>query len=348
MSCDETLREYTNRYFENRNTLAGVKDKDVISYYKKGITNIKMFEKIHETGAHTIGDLVAYVDKLVDTKDAVMHDISREDHGDEGTRSRKRSGEAYVADPPRPSTFLEGDFNMVLNDQCQFHRDAKHTMRECEQLKRAQGSRLPPRGLGATTITTGTVANVSTTMTVDLIDEITVIADPILTTITGIDMINAATTATMIGATTTVAMTSTTGATTTGVIVVMITTTTSAMTDEMIDVTIDVARTTTIAMTIIGRNGLHRHHPKGATTMVRCSRPTVRSTSSSVVAKRPKATDRPDQTPGRWARQQRKLAASALVRIPNHFLQERSLGSHPWPLDLLAGHQPHSQRGFPA
>jgi hypothetical protein len=45
-------------------------------------------------------------------------------------------------DPPRPSTFLEGDFNMVIDDQCQFHRDAKHTMRECEQLKRALGIHL--------------------------------------------------------------------------------------------------------------------------------------------------------------------------------------------------------------
>jgi hypothetical protein len=31
MRCDETLREYTNRYFENRNTLAGVKDEDFIA-----------------------------------------------------------------------------------------------------------------------------------------------------------------------------------------------------------------------------------------------------------------------------------------------------------------------------
>jgi hypothetical protein len=40
MRRDEALHEYTNRYFENRNTLAGVKDDDVIAYYKKGITNI--------------------------------------------------------------------------------------------------------------------------------------------------------------------------------------------------------------------------------------------------------------------------------------------------------------------
>jgi hypothetical protein len=94
MGRDETLREYTNRYFENRNTLAGVKDEDVIAYYKKGITNIKLFEKIHEADAHTITDLMAYVDKLVDTHDSVMHDFNGEDHDDGGNRSRKRFGEA--------------------------------------------------------------------------------------------------------------------------------------------------------------------------------------------------------------------------------------------------------------
>jgi hypothetical protein len=139
MRSDETLREYTNRYFENRNTLAGVKDEDVIAYYKKGITNIKLSEKIHEADAHTISNLMAYADKLVDTQDIVMHDFNREDHDGGGNRSRKRSGEAYMTDPPRPSTFLEGDFNMVMDDQCQFHRDAKHTMRDCEQLKCALG-----------------------------------------------------------------------------------------------------------------------------------------------------------------------------------------------------------------
>jgi hypothetical protein len=139
MRSDETLREYTNRYFENRNTLTGVKDYDIIAYYKKGITNIKLFKKIHKADAKTIGDLMAYIDKLVDTQDAVMHDFNGKGHDDRGTRSRKRSGEAYVTYPPRPSTFLEGDFNMAMDDQCQFHRNAKHTMRECEQLKRALG-----------------------------------------------------------------------------------------------------------------------------------------------------------------------------------------------------------------
>jgi hypothetical protein len=43
---------------------------------------------------------MAYVDKLVDTQDAVMHNFNGEDHDDGGNRSRKRSGEAYMADPP--------------------------------------------------------------------------------------------------------------------------------------------------------------------------------------------------------------------------------------------------------
>jgi hypothetical protein len=89
MRHDKTLREYINHYFKNRNTIAGVKDEDVITYYKKGITNIKLFEKIHEADAHTIGDLMAYVDKLHDTQHAVKRDFNREDHDDGGTRSCK-------------------------------------------------------------------------------------------------------------------------------------------------------------------------------------------------------------------------------------------------------------------
>jgi hypothetical protein len=59
---------------------------------------------------------MAYVDKLVDTQDAVMHDFKGEAHEDGDSRSCKRSGEVYATDPPRPSIFLEGDLNMVMDD----------------------------------------------------------------------------------------------------------------------------------------------------------------------------------------------------------------------------------------
>jgi hypothetical protein len=56
---------------------------------------------------------------------------------------------------------------------------------------------------------------------------------------------------------------------------------------------------TTITLTTIGKSELHHHRPKGATTMLRFSQPTERSTTSLVVAKRPKATGKSDQTQGR-------------------------------------------------
>jgi hypothetical protein len=130
-------------------------------------------------------------------------------------------------------------------------------------------------------MTTGTMANVSTTVIVDLIEEIIVITGPILAMMIGINVNIAATTAAMTDAKITVAMTATTGMTTTGVIVVMIATTTSATTNEMIDVD----RTTTITTTTTGRSELHHHRPKGATTMARFRRPIARLTSSSEVAK---------------------------------------------------------------
>jgi hypothetical protein len=158
---------------------------------------------------------------------------------------------------------------------------------------------LPPRRPGATGTTTGTVANTSTIVTVDLIDEITAIAGLILTMTIGIDVITAATTAAMTGATTIVAMTATTGVMTTEVIVVMIAMLIVTTTDETTDVMIDAARTTTVPMTTTGRSGLHHHRPKGATPMGHSRRLTTRSTSSLEVAKRSKATNRLDQTLGR-------------------------------------------------
>jgi hypothetical protein len=135
------------------------------------------------------------------------------------------------------------------------------------------------------------VVNASTIVTIDLIDEITVIVGPILAMIIGIDVIIAATIAAM----TTVAMTATIGVTTTRLIVEMI----AVMIVATTDVITDVARTTIITKTATGKSGPLRHRPKGATPMVHSRRLTVRSTSSSEVAKRSKATDRLDQTPGR-------------------------------------------------
>jgi uncharacterized membrane protein len=334
MRRDETLHEYTNRYFRNCNTLAGVKDEDVIAYYKKGITNIKLFEKIHEADAHTIGDLMAYVDKLVDTQDAVMHDFNGDNHDDGGNRSCKRSSEAYMTDPPRPSIFLEGDFNMVMDDQCQFHCDAKHTMRDCEQLKRALGVPSDSKKTESNNNDDRNSGQRFDIVTVDLINVITMITGPIVIMMTGINVIIAATITVMTDATITVATTITTGVTTAG----MVAATTSATTGETTDAMIDVAKMTIIATTTITKSGLYHHRLKGATPMVCSNQLTERSTSSSMVAKRAKATNKSIKCKGDLACQHRNPTASALVRVPNHFFYEISLGPHPRPRDIPAGH----------
>jgi hypothetical protein len=133
------------------------------------------------------------------------------------------------------------------------------------------------------------VANASTIVTVDLIDEITVTAGPILATMIGIDVIITATTAATTNTMTTITMTTPTGVTEVIAVMtaVMIVTTTDAM--------IDVARTTTIARTTTERSKGLRHRPKGATPMVHFRRLTARSTSSLEVAKRSKATNRLNQ-----------------------------------------------------
>jgi hypothetical protein len=165
-------------------------------------------------------------------------------------------------------------------------------MRECEQLKRALGV---PSDSKKTKSNNNDDRNDGQRTTVDLIDVIIVITDPIIATMTGIDFIIAATIAAITDATITIAMTITAGVTTAG----MVATTTSVMTGETIDVMIDVAKMTIIATTTIAKSGLYHHCLKAATPMVHSSRPTERSTSSSAVAERPKAIDRSDQTQGR-------------------------------------------------
>jgi hypothetical protein len=140
---------------------------------------------------------------------------------------------------------------------------------------------------------TAMVVTASRIATVDLIDEITATADPILAMTIEIDVIIATTTAAMTDETTTVVMTALISAieVIVAMIAMMIVTTTGA--------TIDVTRMTTTAKTTSARSGHLHHHPKGATPMVHSRKPTTRSTSSLVVAKRSKPTVKLDQTPER-------------------------------------------------
>jgi hypothetical protein len=146
MKPGEQLRDYTNRFFENRNTCVGVRDDQVVDSYKKGLRDCKVFEKIHESGAMMVTPLMEVVNKLIDTEEALVNQFDHDGKqdagtpgtaGDAGSKFCKRSSEVLAADGRRPSTFKVEAFNTVLDGPCTFHEGGTHTVRECQQFKRA-------------------------------------------------------------------------------------------------------------------------------------------------------------------------------------------------------------------
>jgi hypothetical protein len=130
MKPDERLRDYTNRFFKNRNTCVGVRDDQVVDSYKKGLRNHKVIEKIHESGATKVAPLMEVVNKLIGTEEALVNQFDHDGKQEAGTSSaagdssskfRKRPSEVLAADGRRPSTFNIEEFNAVLDSPCTFH-----------------------------------------------------------------------------------------------------------------------------------------------------------------------------------------------------------------------------------
>jgi hypothetical protein len=73
MKAGERLRDYTNRFFKNRNTCVGVRDDQVVDSSKKGHRDRKVFKKIHESGATKVAPLIEVINKLIDTEEALVN-----------------------------------------------------------------------------------------------------------------------------------------------------------------------------------------------------------------------------------------------------------------------------------
>jgi hypothetical protein len=107
MKPGEQLRDYTNRFFENRNTCVGVREDQVVDGYKKGLRDREVFEKIHESGATTVAPLMEVVNKLIDMEEALVNQFDHDGTQDAGTsgatgdsssKCRKRPSEVLAAD----------------------------------------------------------------------------------------------------------------------------------------------------------------------------------------------------------------------------------------------------------
>jgi hypothetical protein len=85
MKPGERLRDYTNRFFENRNTCVGARDDQVVDSYKKGLMDRKVFEKIHESGTAMVVPLKEVVNKLIHKKEALANQFDHDGKEDAGT-----------------------------------------------------------------------------------------------------------------------------------------------------------------------------------------------------------------------------------------------------------------------
>jgi hypothetical protein len=146
MKPGERLRDYTNQFFEIRNTCVGVQDDQVVDSYKKCLRDRKVFENIHESGTTAVAPLMEVVNKPIDTEEALVNQFDHDGKqgagtsgtaGDAGSKFCKRSSKVLTADGHWSSTFNIEEFNAVLDGPCTFHEGGTHTVRECQQFKRA-------------------------------------------------------------------------------------------------------------------------------------------------------------------------------------------------------------------
>jgi hypothetical protein len=124
MKASERLRDYTNRFFENRNTYVSDRDDQVDDNYKKGVRGRKVFEMIHESGSTKVAPLMDVVSKLIDTEEALVNQFDHDGKQDAGTSGAAGEASSKFCKPPsevlpsnrrRPSTFNVKEFNTVLD-----------------------------------------------------------------------------------------------------------------------------------------------------------------------------------------------------------------------------------------
>jgi hypothetical protein len=107
MKPGERLRDYTNRFFENRNTCVSVQDDQVADNYKKVLRGRKVFEKIHESGATKVAPLMEVINKLIDTEEALVNQFDHDSKQDAGTSGA--AGDSSSKFCKRPSEVLAAD-----------------------------------------------------------------------------------------------------------------------------------------------------------------------------------------------------------------------------------------------
>jgi hypothetical protein len=158
----ETLRKYMWRFFDKRDTVVDVTDKEVIVLFQDGLYHRRTFEDFGRRRPRSITHLKDMITSWADEEDKAnaKYDAIRgkskqnagggsSNNGNRGGRNsnnylgpnRKRKPDNTVAAIQRPakenSKKTSGDFKGLLKEKCPWHLDGNHTTEQCYQLRRA-------------------------------------------------------------------------------------------------------------------------------------------------------------------------------------------------------------------
>jgi hypothetical protein len=157
----ETLRKYMRCFFDKRDTVVDVSDKDVIDLFQDGLYHHRTFEDFGRRRPSSITHLKDMITSWADEEDKAnaKYDAIRgkskqntgggsNNNGNQGGRSnnysgpnRKRKPDNTVATIQRPVKDnlkkTSGGFKDLLKEKCPWHLDGNHTTEQCYQLRRA-------------------------------------------------------------------------------------------------------------------------------------------------------------------------------------------------------------------
>jgi transcriptional accessory protein Tex/SPT6 len=165
----ETLRKYMRRFFDKRDTVVDVTDKEVIDLFQDGLYHRRTFEDFGRRHPSSITKLKDMITSWADEEDKAnakydaIRDKTKQNSGgsnnnnrDQGGRNnnysgpnRKRKPDNTVVAIQRPakdnSKKTSGGFKDLLKEKCPWHLEGNHTTKQCYQLWRALKDSPDPR-----------------------------------------------------------------------------------------------------------------------------------------------------------------------------------------------------------
>ncbi|CAO2209941.1 unnamed protein product [Urochloa humidicola] len=177
---NETLRKFIQRFSKKRNSIPFVDERDVITAFQRGIANGVLINRWTHRPPRTVNEMFAVANSWADgeeaekeqldefrrrweeesrsrsrrvDRDRAEYDDRREDAHGEARRGHKSKNEvdmvaAIDSANGQPNGWISPEeFQKMLDMKCPYHKNHKHSARDCFTLRRAfrTGGNRPPQ-----------------------------------------------------------------------------------------------------------------------------------------------------------------------------------------------------------